>query len=208
MYIKGFIANSEKHLEGELIGEWITFPISEEELNEVLKRIGVGENNYICPKCKNHMEELEYDSFYNLYSYRCESCGHEEKHENPLHTYKEYIFYDWCCDFEHDFCAYENIEDINYYAEQLKFWDEYTLRAACECWLAKTVLNEGPNNFVFYPLCYDEKVLGLYFASEINCINFHDDEVLKKYFDFERYGRDLALSMNGNFTNYGYIRQF
>lgn len=28
MYIKGFIANSEKHLEGELIGEWITFPIS------------------------------------------------------------------------------------------------------------------------------------------------------------------------------------
>ena len=106
MYIKGFIANSEKHLEGKLIGEWITFPISEEELNEVLKRIGVGENNYICPKCKNHMEELEYDSFYNLYSYRCESCGHEEKHENPLHTYKEYIFYDWCCDFEHDFSAY------------------------------------------------------------------------------------------------------
>lgn len=44
MYIKGFIANLEKHLEGELIGEWITFPISEEELNEVLKRIGVGEN--------------------------------------------------------------------------------------------------------------------------------------------------------------------
>lgn len=185
MYIKGFIANSEKHLEGELIGEWITFPISEEELNEVLKRIGVGENNYICPKCKNHMEELEYDSFYNLYSYRCESCGHEEKHENPLHTYKEYIFYDWCCDFEHDFSAYENIEDINYYAEQLKFWDKYTLRAA-----------------------YDEKTLGLYYASRINCINFHDDEVLKKYFDFERYGRDLALSMNGNFTNYGYIRQF
>lgn len=49
MYIKGFIANLEKHLEGELIGEWITFPISEEELNEVLKRIGIGENNYICP---------------------------------------------------------------------------------------------------------------------------------------------------------------
>ena len=175
MYIKGFIANSEKHLEGELIGEWITFPISEEELNEVLKRIGVGENNYICPKCKNH---------------------------------KEYIFYDWCCDFKHDFSAYENIEDINYYAEQLKFWDKYTLRAACECWLAKTVLNEEPNNFVLYPLCYDEKTLGLYYASKINCINFHDDEVLKKYFDFERYGRDLALSMNGNFTNYGYIRQF
>lgn len=47
MYIKGFIANLEKHLEGELIGEWVTFPISEEELNEVLKRIGVGENTMV-----------------------------------------------------------------------------------------------------------------------------------------------------------------
>ena len=47
MYIKGFIANSEKHLEGELIGEWITFPISEEELNEVLKRIGVGDRKSV-----------------------------------------------------------------------------------------------------------------------------------------------------------------
>ena len=47
MYIKGFVANLEKYLEGELIGEWITFPISEEELNEVLKRIGVGENTMV-----------------------------------------------------------------------------------------------------------------------------------------------------------------
>lgn len=47
MYIKGFIANLEKYLEGELIGEWITFPISEEELNEVLKRIGIGENTMV-----------------------------------------------------------------------------------------------------------------------------------------------------------------
>lgn len=38
MYIKGFIANLEKHLEGELIGEWITFPISEEELNADMKK--------------------------------------------------------------------------------------------------------------------------------------------------------------------------
>lgn len=208
MYIKGFIANLEKHLEGELIGEWITFPISEEELNEVLKRIGIGENNYICPKCGNHMEELEYDSFHNLYNYRCESCRHEEEHKNPLCTCKEYIFYDWCCDFEHDFSAYENIEDINYYAKQLNFWDKYTFRAACECWSAKTALNKGPNNFVLYPLCYDEETLGFYYANKINSIDFHNDEVLKKYFDFERYGRDLALSINSNFTSYGFIKQF
>lgn len=89
-----------------------------------------------------------------------------------------------------------NIEDINYYAKQLNFWDKYTFRAACECWSAKTALNKGPNNFVLYPLCYDEETLGFY------------DEILKKYFDFERYGRDLALSINGNFSSYGFIKQF
>lgn len=42
--IKGFITNLGKYNEGELIGEWITFPIDEDELNEVFKRIGL--NHY------------------------------------------------------------------------------------------------------------------------------------------------------------------
>lgn len=39
--IKGFITNLGKYNEGELIGEWIDFPISEEELEEVKARIGI-----------------------------------------------------------------------------------------------------------------------------------------------------------------------
>ena len=41
--IKGFITNLGKYNEGELVGEWITFPIDKEELQEVLKRIGINE---------------------------------------------------------------------------------------------------------------------------------------------------------------------
>lgn len=41
--LKGFITNLGKYNEGELIGEWITFPISEEELEEVFERIGINE---------------------------------------------------------------------------------------------------------------------------------------------------------------------
>lgn len=40
MELKGFITNLGKYNEGELIGEWITFPIDEEELSEVLEKIG------------------------------------------------------------------------------------------------------------------------------------------------------------------------
>lgn len=42
--IKGYITNLGKYNEGELIGEWITFPIDEEERDAVLKRIGINDD--------------------------------------------------------------------------------------------------------------------------------------------------------------------
>ena len=41
--IKGYITNLGKYNEGELIGEYITFPIDADELKEVFKRIGINE---------------------------------------------------------------------------------------------------------------------------------------------------------------------
>lgn len=41
--LKGFITNLGKYNEGILQGEWIDFPISEDELEEVLERIGINE---------------------------------------------------------------------------------------------------------------------------------------------------------------------
>ena len=43
MKIKGYITNLGKYNEGVLLGEWITFPIREDELEEVLERIGINE---------------------------------------------------------------------------------------------------------------------------------------------------------------------
>lgn len=41
--LKGFITNLGKYNEGELVGEWISFPIEEEELEEVLEQIGISD---------------------------------------------------------------------------------------------------------------------------------------------------------------------
>ena len=41
--IKGYITNLGKYNEGELTGEWIAFPIEEDELAEVFKRIGIND---------------------------------------------------------------------------------------------------------------------------------------------------------------------
>ena len=46
MYLRGFITNLGKYNKGELIGEWIEFPIDEDDLEEVLEKIGIDGKNY------------------------------------------------------------------------------------------------------------------------------------------------------------------
>ena len=41
--VKAFVTNLGKYVEGQLVGEWVTFPIDEIEQDEMLKRIGIGE---------------------------------------------------------------------------------------------------------------------------------------------------------------------
>ena len=41
--LKGFITNLGKYNEGELVGEWIDFPIDEEKLEKVFERIGISD---------------------------------------------------------------------------------------------------------------------------------------------------------------------
>lgn len=43
MNISGFITNLGKYNEGQLVGEWIDFPIADKELKDVLQRIGINE---------------------------------------------------------------------------------------------------------------------------------------------------------------------
>lgn len=41
--LKGYITNLGKYNEGHLIGEWVEFPISDEDLEAVYERIGINE---------------------------------------------------------------------------------------------------------------------------------------------------------------------
>lgn len=43
--IRGFITNLAKYLDCELVGQWIDFPIDEDELAEVLEEIGINEEH-------------------------------------------------------------------------------------------------------------------------------------------------------------------
>ena len=41
--LKIFITNLGKYNEGELIGEWLDLPATEDEIDELMERIGIGE---------------------------------------------------------------------------------------------------------------------------------------------------------------------
>jgi hypothetical protein len=50
-----------------------------------------------------------------------------------------------------------------------------------------------------------EEDLGYYFACEVGCVDFGNNDILERYFDFVAYGRDIALEADGGFTSYGFI---
>ena len=173
MEIKGFITNLGKYNEGELIGKWITFPISDDDLQAVLKKINC--------------------------------CYYDEDGEYINTGYEEFFFTDWETDFCNTFGEYEQIEDINEFAEKLEEWDEDTFNAVCEIWGSDIALNGDNDDYILYSdinSCYD---LGYYWIEESGCYDTSSLGSLSNYIDYEGFGRDISYEANGGFSAYGWV---
>ena len=46
MKLEAFVTNLGKYNEGELVGEWVEFPVSDDEIEEILERIGIDGEEY------------------------------------------------------------------------------------------------------------------------------------------------------------------
>lgn len=66
--IKIFITNLGKYNEGELVGEWVDLPIYDDDLNEVLERIGIGEEyeEYFITDYETNVEGLKIEEYSNI----------------------------------------------------------------------------------------------------------------------------------------------
>ena len=164
MNIEGYITNLGKYNEGELIGKWITFPVDEDELSDILKEIGINDQ------------------------------------------YEEYFFTDWNCEVDLNLGEYVSISKVNEYAESLENWDDDLLLAACEVWGFMAVISEDPDDYILYSSISDEYDLGYYWINESGCYNVPDD-IFGRYFDYEAFGRDLNIDLDGGFSDYGYIER-
>ncbi len=181
-----YIANLGKYNEGYLVGEWIDLPFSEEELNNLFVKIGLG---YI-DKDGDYIHGLEVDGV----------------------IYEEYAIHDYETDINGlKISEYENLEELNETIktyENLSEWEAETAAAAVEYfgYDLKDVI-ERIDEFNLYPDVNDEYDLGYYWAVESGCYEIDDKNPLMRYIDFKAFGRDINLETSGGFTSKGYIEE-
>lgn len=120
--IRGFITNLAKYLDCELVGQWIDFPIDEDELAEVLEEIGINEEH----------EEFFFTNWETDYPEITKSLGQFESIEDVNDWAEGIDFYDAsfiAAIIEATGCDLQEALDN---ADNVTFYEGYTLEEVAE----------------------------------------------------------------------------
>ena len=175
-----FITNLGKYNEGELVGEWVKFPTTAEELKKVFDRIGIGQK----------------DDFGQPYE------------EWFITDYDCYVgaLYDKLGEYEN----LDELNYLASKLEEMGEGEYAQFQAAMEVGdhsgsLQEIInLTENLDCYEVYPHIEDYDDLGRYYIDELDAMQV--PEHLRNYIDYEAYGRDVALEESGDFTDLGYVR--
>lgn len=175
-----FITNLGKYNEGELVGEWVKFPTTAEEMKEVFKRIGIGQRDDF---------GQPYEEWF-ITDYDCYVDGLYSK-------LGEYENLD-----ELNYLASKLDEMSN--SEYAQFQAGMEMGDHCGSLQEIINLTENLDCYEIYPHIEDYDDLGRYYIEELEVMQV--PEHLQNYIDYEAYGRDVAMDENGSFTDQGYVR--
>ena len=175
-----FITNLGKYNEGDLVGEWVKFPTTAEEMKEVFRRIGIGQ--------KDDFGQT-YEEWF-ITDYDCYVDGLYDK-------LGEYENLD-----ELNYLA-SKLDEMSQ-SEYAQFQAGMELGDHCGSLQEIINLTENLDCYEIYPDIEDYDDLGRYYIEELDVMQV--PEHLKNYIDYEAYGRDVAIDENGTFTDLGYVR--
>ena len=175
-----FITNLGKYNEGELVGEWVKFPTTAEELKKVFDRIGIGQK----------------DDFGQPYE------------EWFITDYDCYVgaLYDKLGEYEN----LDELNYLAAKLEEMGQGEYAQFQAAMEVGdhsgsLQEIInLTDNLDCYDLYPSIQDYDDLGRYYIEELDAMQV--PEHLRNYIDYEAYGRDVAMDESGDFTDLGYVR--
>ena len=175
-----FITNLGKYNEGELVGEWVKFPTTAEELKEVFKRIGIGQRDDF---------GQPYEEWF-ITDYDCYVDG----------LYSKLGEYENLDELNYLASKLDEMSDSEYAQFQAG------MEMGDHCGSLQEIINltENLDCYEVYPDIHDYDDLGRYYIEELDVMQV--PEHLQNYIDYEAYGRDVALEENGTFTDQGYVR--
>ena len=175
-----FITNLGKYNEGALVGEWVKFPTTAEELKKVFERIGIGAKDDFGQTYEEWFI-TDYDCYVDgLYDLLGEYANLDEL------NYLASKLDDMSQDEYERFQAAMEIGDHTGSIQEL------------------INLTENLDCYEVYPDIHDHDDLGRYYIEELDAMQV--PEHLRNYIDYEAYGRDIALEESGQFTDLGYVR--
>lgn len=169
------LTNLGKYNEGELIYKWIHLPISDKELSQVLKEIGIDGVNY---------EE------YFITDYNCDIDGvYDKLGEYTSIRDLNALAERFDCMSSHEIQHFEAIMEA-YGASDVA--DMINITHNLDCWS-------------FLPDIDSHYDLGWYWVEESGCYDTKALGSLANYIDYEGFGRDVALEEGGQLVDGGYI---
>ena len=175
-----FITNLGKYNEGSLVGEWVKFPTTAEELQKVFERIGIGSKDDF---------GQSYEEWF-ITDYDCYVDG----------------LYDKLGEYE----SLDELNYLASKLDEMSQGEYEQFQAAMEIGdhsgsLQEIInLTENLDCYDIYPDIHDHDDLGRYYIEELDAMQV--PEHLRNYIDYEAYGRDIALEEGGEFTDFGYVR--
>ena len=175
-----FITNLGKYNEGELVGEWVKFPTTAEELKEVFKRIGIGQKDDF---------GQPYEEWF-ITDYDCYVDG----------LYSKLGEYENLDELNYLASKLDEMSESEYAQFQAG------MEMGDHCGSLQEIINltENLDCYEVYPHIHDYDDLGRYYIEELEVMQI--PEHLQNYIDYEAYGRDVAMDENGSFTDQGYVR--
>ena len=175
-----FITNLGKYNEGELVGEWVKFPTTAEELKEVFKRIWIGQKDDF---------GQPYEEWF-ITDYDCYVDG----------LYSKLGEYENLDELNYLASKLDEMSESEYAQFQAG------MEMGDHCGSLQEIINltENLDCYEVYPDIHDYDDLGRYYIEELDVMQV--PEHLQNYIDYEAYGRDVALEENGTFTDQGYVR--
>ena len=175
-----FITNLGKYNEGDLVGEWVKFPTSPEEIQKVFERIGIGSTDDFGQPYEEWFI-TDYDMYVEgLYDKLGEYESLDELNylANVIENMDDFDYEKFCAAVEAgDYTS--SLQDIINLAQDLDAY-EYT------------------------PATSDQE-LGEYFIEECGMYDTSSMGALANYIDYEAYGRDVRLEQGGIYAQQGYI---